>query len=76
MNKALHLIKDETLRCNSCKVLSINGVKCHKRGCPEAWRDYPSECLWCRNEFYQSHKDHRFCNLNCASSYNNTPSRD
>lgn len=25
--------------CDSCEVLTINGVYCHELGCPEAWKD-------------------------------------
>ena len=34
-------------RCNSCEALMINGVYCHEAGCPDAWRDYTSECAEC-----------------------------
>ena len=60
------------LRCNSCKVHSVKGVKCHEQGCPDAWRDSIRTCPWCGNEFSPSHKDHCFCNVVCAGSYNDT----
>ena len=37
--------------CDSCNVLSINGVNCHELGCPDAWQDYEVKCKWCDNDF-------------------------
>ena len=33
--------------CDSCEVLNINGVNCHEHGCPDAWKDYKTECYEC-----------------------------
>ena len=31
-------------RCGSCQEVSINGVRCHEHGCPEALRFRCTEC--------------------------------
>ena len=29
--------------CDGCAIININGVLCHERGCPDAWRDKEPE---------------------------------
>ena len=31
--------------CESCQMLSINGLPCHETGCRDAWRDETRECF-------------------------------
>ena len=57
--------------CNSCEVLSINGVKCHEQGCPDSWRDEVHECKWCGTEFIPDLPFQKFCCDDCAESYYN-----
>lgn len=37
--------------CNGCSPVAIDGILCHERGCPDAWRDHPAECRECDCEF-------------------------
>lgn len=55
--------------CESCQMLSINGLPCHEIGCPEAWRDGAVECEWCGQEFEPEQRGQRFCDEDCARSY-------
>lgn len=55
--------------CNSCEVLYINGLKCHEHGCPEAWKDYKKECVWCGQEFIPESKHQDCCSDDCSESY-------
>lgn len=53
-------------RCNSCEALVINGVYCHERGCPDAWRDYPAECRLCGDTFRPENQRDNVC-PDCAA---------
>ena len=55
--------------CHSCEALIINGVLCHERGCPDAWKDYPRNCRWCGREFKPESRDQGFCDDECAQAY-------
>lgn len=57
-------------RCRSCEVLTINGILCHEHGCPDAWRTETRECKWCGSEFKPEDRNQRFCDEDCAESYN------
>ena len=37
--------------CQSCEMLSINGVPCHETGCPDAWIGQPTRCFECGCDF-------------------------
>ncbi len=52
--------------CDSCEALTINGIYCHKHGCPDAWKDYPRECKWCGTEFIPEHKNQLYCGDSCV----------
>jgi len=54
--------------CNSCELLVINGVKCHEQGCPDAWKDYVAECVWCGSEFTPEFKGQRYCDESCSNN--------
>jgi hypothetical protein len=57
------------MECNSCNVLYINGVKCHERGCPEAWKDEERECKWCGNKFKPEKQYQDCCCHSCHVAY-------
>lgn len=57
------------MNCNSCNMVVINGVPCHERGCPEAWKDEERECAWCGTPFKPESKYQRCCCLDCADAY-------
>lgn len=59
----------EIKMCDFCEALSINGVKCHETGCPDAWRDEVRECGWCSCEFTPENKRARFCSDDCYNSF-------
>ena len=47
--------------CDGCSPSMINGMLCHERGCPEAWRDRQVACFECGCDFYPESRDHRIC---------------
>jgi len=53
--------------CNSCEVININGVNCHERGCPDAYKDEKRNCLWCGAELQENQN---FCDDSCEANYN------
>jgi len=56
------------MRCESCEILIINGVRCHEIGCPSAWRDEVRECRWCGCEFRPEDPGQDYCSEECAWS--------
>lgn len=56
--------------CEQCETLAINGVLCHETGCPDAWKDYERECLWCGQMFVPEEEGQQYCDPTCAESYN------
>lgn len=60
----------KTVTCSSCEVLVINNHICHENGCPEAWRDEVRECVNCGCDFKPEDHYQKFCDYNCAESYN------
>ena len=61
------------MSCNSCEVLKINGVRCHERGCPDAWQDYERECGWCGSAFLPEESHQKCCDESCAAAYYGYP---
>lgn len=59
------------MKCNSCEVLYINGIKTHEIGCPDSWKDYPTECKWCGQEFIPEEKHQECCSSECTENYYN-----
>lgn len=57
------------MRCHSCEVLMINGLRCHETGCPDAWRDATRQCAWCGAEFKPEEKRQQCCDDSCRSSF-------
>ena len=55
--------------CDSCEVLSINGVVCHERGCPDAWKSRPRECKECGRSFIPEELDEWFCDEECSAEF-------
>ncbi len=55
--------------CESCEILSINGVRCHEHGCPDAWRDETRECLFCGQAFQPADQHERTCDAECTAAY-------
>lgn len=47
--------------CNGCNPSIVNGVLCHERGCPDAWRDQSVECCECGCEFFPAERHQRVC---------------
>lgn len=62
--------------CQSCEALTINGILCHERGCPDAWKDYKRNCDWCGGEFTPEERHQRFCDDSCYRAYNDLPEDD
>lgn len=64
------------MRCDSCEILYINGVRCHEPGCPYAWRDVKEKCAWCGVDFVPDHRDQEYCDHYCWLAENGTPEQD
>jgi len=56
--------------CESCNVLNINGQNCHEIGCPDAYRDYNRECVWCGQEFLPDDPYQIYCSDDCYMAEN------
>lgn len=61
--------------CDGCSPSMIQGVLCHERGCPDAWRDYRVGCFECGFSFYPESRDHRICQ-DCMESLECDPPID
>lgn len=57
------------MRCNSCQLARINGVLCHERGCPDAWRTELRECAECGADFTPQERHQTCCDANCNATY-------
>lgn len=57
------------MRCESCQVLYVNGVRCHETGCPDAWKDEVRECKECGGEFEPSASRQQTCSEECVAAY-------
>ena len=55
--------------CNSCEMLSINGLPCHETGCPDAWRDAQLNCRWCGERFSPQERHQACCSQDCRESW-------
>lgn len=69
--RILRLKHPLTASCDACTPLVINGMLCHERGCPDAWKDETRECKWCGAKFTPDSKYHDTCSLDCHDSYHN-----
>lgn len=66
--------RGDTMRCQSCEALMINGIYCHETGCPDSWRGpdgngRPRECRWCGSTFVPEDADQEFCDHTCLECY-------
>ncbi len=57
------------MECQSCEVVSINGLYCHEHGCPDAWRDQILTCRSCGFAFHPKERGDTFCDQACAVAY-------
>lgn len=64
------------MRCQSCNVMHIQGVRVHERGCPDAHRDEIRDCEWCGSQFSPADGSAKFCSTSCHNSFNNLPDPD
>jgi hypothetical protein len=55
--------------CDGCNPSMLNGVLCHERGCPDAWRDLPHACKWCGAEFFPEYSGQACCVESCRCAY-------
>lgn len=58
--------------CDSCQMLSINGLACHELGCPDAWMDECRDCRHCGTDFTPSERHQTFCDHDCGHAYYGT----
>lgn len=54
--------------CEQCNTMVINGVLCHEHGCPDAWKDYKKECVWCGQEFMPEYAHQTHCSIECIDT--------
>jgi len=55
--------------CNSCNIVSINGMACHEIGCPDAWKDYARDCKECGLSFTPETSQQICCDEDCNYTY-------
>ncbi len=53
--------EEPSLSCDSCQLVRIQGVLCHERCCPCAWKDEKTECQSCGCEFIPEEKGQKLC---------------
>jgi len=61
------------MACQSCQMLSINGIPCHENNCPDRWQDFERECKECGIAFCPEEKYQVCCCEDCASVYRGIP---
>lgn len=57
------------MKCQSCNSATINGVFCHEKGCPEAWKDEKRSCQWCGILFAPDENNQVTCSHSCFIAY-------
>lgn len=57
------------MRCQSCEMLSINGLPCHETGCPDKWTTETLECRWCGQDFKPEDRSQKDCSPCCFAAY-------
>jgi len=62
--------------CKSCDAVTINGMVCHERGCPDAWKDYTVTCKWCGSKFSPDERYQLFCDTSCRNAFNGYPDEE
>lgn len=63
-------------KCKSCDSVVINGVYCHEKGCPDAWRDSARECKECGCQFTPDESGQLFCSEACFYAFYGYPYAD
>lgn len=56
------------LHCDSCVMITINGIKCHETGCPKMYLDEKRECQWCGTEYTPKTRFQTTCCDDCYIS--------
>jgi hypothetical protein len=65
-----------SVHCDSCEALAVNNVATHELGCPKSWINpatnipYDVECGWCGSDFIPENPNQKFCDDDCAESFN------
>lgn len=54
--------------CDSCQLMSINGIVCHETGCPDEWMDVKRKCDDCGCDFEPQERYQKFCSPCCAAN--------
>ena len=49
------------MKCPSCEILYINGIRTHETGCPEAWKGSPRPCFQCGYDFIPEERFQNVC---------------
>ena len=62
-------METKTITCESCDVVVINNHICHEYECPDIWKDYEKECLWCGTLFKPELKHQECCDPTCDENY-------
>lgn len=60
-------------KCDSCQVISINGLACHETGCPDAWKGVGRSCKECGQPFVPEHQHQVCCDVSCTAAYHGLP---
>jgi hypothetical protein len=55
--------------CDGCTPTMVNGVLCHERGCPDAWRDRLDQCKACGDRFFPEYSGQACCDESCRRAY-------
>lgn len=56
------------MSCDSCNMVSIQGVPCHETGCPDAWKTTEIECEDCGCAFIPEDRGMTRCD-GCECEY-------
>ena len=65
-----------TYACEQCEVMTIQGVRGHERGCPDAWQDETRICSWCGADFQPDSRWQAFDDDSCYNSYHDIEAPD
>lgn len=56
--------------CDSCEMLTVNGVPTHEHGCPKAWMNRKKKCFECGFDFVPENRFDSVCQ-DCKESIEN-----
>ena len=65
-----------TYTCEQCEVMTIQGMRCHETGCPDAWQDETRICSWCGADFQPDNRWEAFDDESCYNSYHDIEAPD